>query len=71
LCERGSSSFILDGNSALELVTPAAFLEIAVLGLAPLTIPVELFDFFPVLVIVSIAAAPSPEFVERMELCDR
>ena len=45
-----------------------AFLEIAVLGLAP----VELFDFFPVLeLVVSIPAAPSPpceESLERMEL---
>ena len=47
-------------------MTPAAFLEIAVLGRAP----VELLDFFPVLE-VSIAAAPSPpceESLERMEL---
>ena len=43
-----------------------AFLEIAVLGRAP----VKLLDFFPVLE-VSIAAAPSPpceESLERMEL---
>ena len=44
-----------------------AFLEIAVLGRAP----VKLLDFFPVLEVSIAAAAPSPpceESLERMEL---